>query len=117
MKHKASKFKLTWRGDDLYEQRANQISAAMQEFSLQLETAAKQELYPGHGVRTGTLRRSITAIPIRREGTKIRGGVGAGAESRRYSKVIHARYRYITNPFERIRPKFRSILRKHTGAR
>lgn len=56
--------KLTWKGDKAIEAVEKNMTAAMGEFALRAEGYAKKELYKGHGVVTGTARRSIhTAKP------------------------------------------------------
>lgn len=55
---------------------------------------AKQELYPGHGKRTGTLQRSIGTVPAQRRGLRIVGGVATRGVP--YARIIHRRYEYLT---------------------
>ena len=50
---------LLWRGDELEDELARRLSAGLAEIGLKIELEAKRELQPGHGVLTGTLRRSI----------------------------------------------------------
>ncbi len=55
---------LKWNGNEVRRDALKGVSAAMTEFGLRCETAAKSRLQPGHGVITGTLRRSIhSAVP------------------------------------------------------
>lgn len=56
--------RLDWRGDEAKRLVLENISKAMSEFALEVEGESKRELRRGHGVETGTLRRSIhTALP------------------------------------------------------
>ncbi len=104
---------LDWRGKEVLDQIAKAALAAVDEFDLRVEAAAKRELYPGHGVRTGTLRRGIQASPARHEGSRVVGSVGV--KGVKYALRIHYRYQYITNGFDRVRPSFQSIYRRHLG--
>lgn len=55
---------LKWFGDDIKKNMEAAAGEALTEFGLRCETAAKKRLQPGHGVETGTLRRSIhSAVP------------------------------------------------------
>ena len=61
---KGKGYTLKWRGDEVVDDVLNAMAGALGEIGLRVEGAAKQELRPGHGVLTGTLRRSIhTARP------------------------------------------------------
>jgi len=54
----------TWRGKEVTQAVAKKVAMALGEFGLTAEGHAKRELRKGHGVITGTLRRSIhTAQP------------------------------------------------------
>ena len=54
----------TWRGMEVTQAVAKKVAMALGEFGLTAEGHAKRELRKGHGVITGTLRRSIhTAEP------------------------------------------------------
>jgi len=52
---------LDWRGDDVKRLVKENVARAMAEFALTAEAESKKELGRGHGVITGTLRRSIHA--------------------------------------------------------
>lgn len=61
---KGKGFRLKWLGDVVYDDAMSLLGEAWGEVGLAVEGAAKKELYKGHGVETGTLRRSIhTARP------------------------------------------------------
>ena len=56
--------KINWKGPQVAEAVQKNVAAALGEFGLRVEGHAKRELQKGHGVLTGTLRRSIhTAEP------------------------------------------------------
>ncbi len=56
--------KLKWRGDKIEGLIDQAAISALSIFGLKVEAGAKKELYPGHGVVTGTARRSIHAAGI-----------------------------------------------------
>lgn len=103
--------KLNWRGKETAAAIAERAAAALTEIDLRIETAAKAELYPGHGKRTGNLQRGIQGEPGRVEAGRVRGSVGV--KSVRYALRIHTRYHYITNALDQVRPQALSILSKH----
>jgi hypothetical protein len=53
---------LDWRGDDAKRLVKENVAKAMAEFALTAEAESKKELRRGHGVVSGTLRRSIHAV-------------------------------------------------------
>lgn len=97
---------------NLRTQVAERLAAALTEIDLRIETAAKAELYPGHGKMTGTLQRSIFGEPARIEGKRVRGKVGTRGV--RYALPVHRKYKYIHKAVEKVRPKALDIVRKHT---
>lgn len=50
---------LKWRGPEVVKAVAGNVAKAMGEFGLRVEGNSKKELKKGHGVITGTLRRSL----------------------------------------------------------
>lgn len=119
----------------------DRLRRAVEEIDLRIEAEAKRQLYPGHGVVTGTLRRSIHAAEptyswrmdnvkpdahtpemggreFRAEVTKIRitGCVGSGLE---YAMAVHQGhhsfegYHYLTRALEIVRPSIRDIIKRH----
>lgn len=52
-------YKLNWTGDQAIDQVLNKVAEGFEKFGLRVESNSKQELKPNHGVKTGTLRRSI----------------------------------------------------------
>lgn len=134
-------FSLVWRGDEVLALKTKQAAAALGEIGLRVEGESKKELYKGHGVITGTLRRSIhTALPgytwagdnvKPAPGTPERGGqltmpgfdqlvvqVGSGLE---YAMAVHQGhhsfegYHYIRNGLAKVKPLVPGIVRKHAG--
>jgi hypothetical protein len=57
--------KFKWRGDEVFRQVVDEcLKPGLRDFGLDVEGESKAELQKGHGVETGTLRRSIhTAEP------------------------------------------------------
>jgi hypothetical protein len=129
---------LDWRGDDVKRLVRENVAVAMGMFGLVVEGEAKRELQKGHGVETGTLRRSIhTAEPgydwprddiAPSEGSPELGGsevtpsttgdqigvqVGSGLS---YSMAVHqghhsfAGYHFITIGLEKAMSRLDSIL-------
>lgn len=108
-----SDFKLKWKGDQLTSTIAGQLIAALDEIDLRIEGTAKEQLYPGHGKRSGVLQRAIQHTPAHRQGNRIIGGVGTKGAP--YAAVQHRRYRYLTIGLQRWRGSALTIVRKHTG--
>jgi hypothetical protein len=133
--------KLDWRGQQVTDEVIKRLKDALVEFGLRVESDAKQELYPEHGVVTGTLRRSIhTATPgynwegddlppaagtpergnqpvePKLDGDKLFIQVGSGLK---YALWVHqgtenfAGYHFISNALESNRDQFPKILEKH----
>ena len=128
--------RLTWRGPQVAaEVMRDVVGPAMAEIGLRVEGEAKHELRKGHGVLTGTLRRSIHAAGANYAysgdnvepgaGTPERGGsqppaaetvtVGSGM---RYALWVHqghgsfGGYHYLTNAVDKVRPLVPGILRR-----
>lgn len=104
---------LTWNGKQVTQQISQALVEALTEIDLRIETAAKSELYPGHGKRTGTLQRGIYGAPARIDGSKVRGAVGV--KGVKYALPIHRRFKYITNGLETVRPQALAIIKKHVA--
>jgi len=103
--------KMNWKGKQVTEQIAQALVDAVTEIDLRIETAAKGELYEGHGKRFGTLQRSIQGASGRLEGTKVRGSVGT--KGVKYALPIHRKYKYLTIGVEKVRPMVPAIIQKH----
>lgn len=124
-------YKLDWKGVQCRAQVVGAVKVGLGRFGLVHETEAKRELGPGHGVLTGTLRRSVhSAAPsydFSGDDTKAsssspeRGG-NAGAEvvstsvivavgsGMRYAKRIEEMYGYIQKGHERARPQLDGLI-------
>jgi hypothetical protein len=130
-----------WNGDSIGKAVVQNVAAALGEFGLRVETHSKKELEHGHGVETGTLRRSIhtaqggynwsadnvepsPASPERGnqqneaaiKGSKITIQVGSGLS---YALPVHQGhhsfdgYHYLTNGLEKAKPELPAVLKKH----
>lgn len=87
-------FRLDWKGPQVKEQIAERLRAGVDGFNLEVVTQSKQNLYPGHGYRTGALQRAITRTYAHRESqNKIVGTVRV--DGIRYGLIVHGKYRYI----------------------
>lgn len=133
--------RFNWRDKDVESQVEENLKDALGELGLMAETEAKRELYPGHGVETGTLRRSIHAAEPgydwrgdnvapssgapERGGRRVRGAkrgdrivveVGSGME---YAVYVHqghrsfGGYHYLTNAVEKVKPRVPEVLAKY----
>lgn len=136
-----SDYSLDWRGDDVKRMVEENIAKAMGEFGLTVEGEAKRELRKGHGVLTGTLRRSIHTATSGYDwsgddvepgaGSPERGGsevtptassgkltieVGSGLV---YAMAVHQGhhgfqgYHYLTNALNKAQGKLDGILAKY----
>lgn len=133
--------KTKWRGKEVVAETAQIVALALGEFGLRAEGHAKRELRKGHGVITGTLRRSIhVAQPgyvwssdhVAATGqTPERGGklVSASIAGSRitvqlgsglgYALPVHQGhhnfdgYHFITNGVDKANPEMPEILRKY----
>lgn len=132
--------KLVWNSVEVVNQVLKNTGEAYTEFGLLVEAEAKKELQKGHGVLTGTLRRSIhLAEPgydwkgdnvSAKEGPE-RGGkkvtaltafgkvtllIGSGLD---YALPVHQGhgnfegYHYLTNALAKVKPELPAIIKKH----
>jgi hypothetical protein len=130
-----------WRDKEVIQLSQEQLSAIMSEFTLVAEGESKKELTKGHGVLTGTLRRSIhgasgkddfagenvepsAASPERgnqkvtpvRDGNKLLTSLGSGLV---YAMRMHqgwgtfAGYHFITNGVDKAKGKMNEIIARH----
>lgn len=130
-----------WRGKEITQEVLQNVAAALGEFGLRAEGHAKKELRKGHGVITGTLRRSIhTAGPAYNwtadqvepsAGSPERGGGNVNAEIQNqravlmlgsgltYALAVHQGhhsfegYHYLTNGVDKARGELPAILKRH----
>jgi hypothetical protein len=125
--------RLNWRGDEVSQRVKENVAKTIGQFGMVVETSAKASLSKGHGVITGTLRRSIhTAIPgynwsadaegsdqggmaidAAIEGSDIRIQVGSGL---RYAMAVHqghgsfSGYHYLTEALDKCKGQIPGIL-------
>jgi hypothetical protein len=135
---------LNWKGDEL--KRTMEVNGAkiISEFGLTVEAEAKKELRRGHGVETGTLRRSIhTALSgynwssddvepgkgspelggtaaMPQQSNQLTVQVGSGLV---YAMAVHqghgnfSGYHYLTNGLTKAKGKLASIISKYKVTR
>lgn len=130
-----------WRGKEIAQAVANNVAKALGKFALRVEGHSKRELRRGHGVLTGTLRRSIhTAQPgfnwggddvkpapqtpelggrvftALIQGKKVTIQVGSGLK---YALPVHQGhhsfegYHYLTNGLEKAKPELAQDLAEY----
>lgn len=141
-KIKGKNFEMDWRGGEVLEEVEAALIEILADFGLTVESEAKQELDKGHGVKTGTLRRSIHAGKVDynwagddvepSEGSPDRGGqkvrpsraqkqmtlaVGSGLK---YALPVHQGhgsfkgYHYLVNGLDKAeRNHLKNIIKKH----
>lgn len=131
------KYTLNWKGDACREQVVAAIVSGLNEFGLRHETASKGQLSPGHGVLTGTLRRSIHAAapgyawagddvnpssssPERggqagatEEAGRVVVAVGSGMS---YARIIEERYGYVEQGHNAVKGQLLGIIAAHAAA-
>lgn len=133
-------FDLNWRGEEVIKLCEEKAAEIMAEFALTAEGEAKKELTKGHGVETGTLRRSIHAAntdydfsqdnvePSKsspemggrdievKKGKRVIAALGSGLV---YAMRIHQGwgklpgYHYLTNGVEKAKAKLAAIIARH----
>jgi hypothetical protein len=131
----ASYFK-KWRGKEVTDEVKRNVARALGEFGLRAEGHSKRELRKGHGVLTGTLRRSIhTAQPgydwggdsgsSEMGGKTVEGAVGGEkvtlelGSGLTYAMAVHQGhhsfegYHYLTNGLAQAKPELAGVLRKY----
>lgn len=131
----------TWRGPEIMKAVSQNVSKALGEFGLRVVGHSMKELEHGHGVETGTLRRSLhvaqpgynwsgdDVVPSRSSpnrnnykfeavvnGKKITIQVGSGLG---YALPVHQGhhsfmgYHFLTNGLDKTKPELPSILKKY----
>lgn len=134
-------FQLDWRGDEVKREVMENVAQAWGEFALEVEGESKRELRRGHGVETGTLRRSIhvgeagydwsgddveagqgsperggNQVTPEADGVTLSLSVGSGLK---YAMPVHQGhhsfqgYHYLTNGLKKAKAKLDAILRRH----
>ena len=134
-------FRLNWLGDEVKRTMQEKGAKIIAEFALTVEGESKRELRKGHGVITGTLRRSIhTALPgydwggddvepsagaperggqnveAQSSGGRITVEVGSGLVDAMPVHQGHgsfAGYHYLTNGLNKAKAKLESIIAKY----
>ena len=118
-------YKLRWRGREVIQLSEKALVAIMADIALVAVNESKNELYPGHGRVTSTLRRSIQAwLPPELRGRRMIVAIGSDLE---YALAIHQGwqsgypglhghfegYHYLTNGVDKTRPQIRDIVWRH----
>jgi hypothetical protein len=133
--------RLVWRGVKVVQAVQDNMAEAYMEFGLTVERHAKKQLKRGHGVLTGTLRRSIhvaepgyawsaddvtpgkasperggRGVKAKTIGVKTTLQIGSGLT---YALPVHqghhsfTGYHYLTNGLAKAKPELPGILKKH----
>ncbi len=104
----------SWLGATVSHDVAQRLVRGVDIVTLRIEAAAKAELYPGHGKKTGAMQRGIQVTPARIVGRAVIGVVGVRGIN--YALRQHRRFQYITKGFARVKPSIPGILRQATHA-
>lgn len=99
---------LEWNGEAILERARRGAVAGMTEVTQRIEAEAKKNLYPGHGLLTGALRRSIVGEPGRLDGDYVIGRVATKGVP--YARKIERRYGYLVSGYEQVRPRIKAIV-------
>ena len=130
-----------WRGKQVLDSVKRNVAQALGEFGLRAEGHSKKELRKGHGVETGTLRRSIhTAQPgYDWAGDNVQAGFGSPERGGKatsaaisgdrvslqlgsgllYALAVHqghhsfSGYHYLTNGLMKAKPEMPAVLKRH----
>lgn len=140
----ADGFTLNWKGDELKRTIQENGAKIIAEFGLTVEAEAKKELRRGHGVLTGTLRRSIHTALVGYDwksddvepskGAPELGGTAVMPEAQNqltvqvgsglvYAMAVHqghhnfTGYHYLTNGLNKAKGKLASIVARHKVTR
>lgn len=101
--------KLTWNGPAILAKARAGAVAGLTEVDQRIEGEAKAELYPGHGLLTGALRRGIVGEEAQAvSATLVRGRVAVKGIP--YARVIERRYGYLKNGWRKVRPRAAGIV-------
>lgn len=100
---------LTWNGPAILAKARAGAITGLTEVDQRTEAAAKAELYPGHGLVTGVLRRGIVGEDAQAvSDTRVRGRVAVKGVP--YARVIERRYGYLKKGWEQVRPRAGEIV-------
>lgn len=108
--------RLDWRGEEVKRQVLENMESAMTEILGEVEGEAKKQLYKGHGVLTGTLRRDIHFEGPDVDGDTVTGRVGAWVD---YALPVHQGhhgfegYHYLVNGLDIVQSRVDSIISKY----
>lgn len=80
---------VTWTPNPTKAKILNGAKRGLLKATQRIEAAAKAQLKPGHGKRTGTLQRDIQAREPEERNGRLVGIVGTGAASRKYALFVH----------------------------
>jgi len=129
---------LNWKGKRVEADVIRVLSLGLGDIGLDMEAEAKKQLYPGHGVLTGTLRRSIHAASgdhnfaaeaegqeqgghapePSRQGDRLVIAVGSGLV---YAMAVHQGhhsfegYHYLTNALDIVRARALDHVKRRAG--
>lgn len=102
---------IKWLGQQVTAEIAQRAVDALTEIDLRIESEAKQQLYEGHGKRTGNLQRAIIGEAATQQGSRVVGVVGVKGVP--YAMRIHDRYGYITEAVDQVKGQALDIVKKH----
>lgn len=97
-------YRIDWRGPELLDKARAGAVTGLTELDLRVQASAQAELYPGHGLLTGALRRGVvgeeaTAV----SDTLVRGRVAVKGIP--YARVIERRYGYLAAGWRKEQPQ------------
>ncbi len=93
---------LTWRGPEILAKARAGAIAGLTELDLRVQASAQAELYPGHGLLTGALRRGVVGEPAQAvSATLVRGRVAVKGIP--YARAIERRYGYLAKGWQKER--------------
>lgn len=102
-------YQLTWRGPEILARARRGAVKGLTEVDQRTEGEAKKELYPGHGLLTGALRRGVVGEAAQAVSpTLVRGRVAVKGIP--YARAIERRYGYLSNGWRRVQPRAGGIV-------
>lgn len=104
-----SGYTLNWKGPEILARARAGAERGLTEVDQRTEAGAKEELYPGHGLLTGALRRGVVGEAAQAVSpTLIRGRVAVKGIP--YARAIERRYGYLKKGWEKVQPRAGSIV-------
>ena len=92
---------IQWNGEEVKRLARARLTSGLQRFNEELAGAARANLFPGHGLQTGTLQDATQAQQMRDRGPRrIESSVGAPGVA--YGLFIHEKYRFILNALDQL---------------